>query len=121
AERRLVEAFCERRHAGVTVRVLVDANGGRGMGKDAERRLLESGCAIARFHPGGLRALGRLNSRDHRKLAVLDGRIAYVGGHCVVDQWLGDAEDSEHFRDISARLRGPIVHALQSTFSENWV
>ncbi|HEX7082282.1 MAG TPA: phospholipase D-like domain-containing protein [Gammaproteobacteria bacterium] len=120
-ERRLVEALAARSRAGVRVRVLVDANGGKGMSEEAERVLRTSGCTVARYHPGGLRSLGRLNSRDHRKLAVLDGRLAYVGGHCVVDSWLGDAEDAEHFRDISARLRGPVVHALQSAFSETWV
>ncbi|MBN1240728.1 MAG: hypothetical protein JXB36_19660 [Gammaproteobacteria bacterium] len=119
--RRLSEALAARSRAGVAVRVLVDANGSKGMGREAERRLRDAGCAFAKFHPGGLRALGRLNSRDHRKLAVIDGRTAWVGGHCIVDTWLGDAEDGEHFRDVSARLRGPIVQAIQSTFSENWV
>ena len=58
--------------------------------------------------------------RDHRKLVVIDGREAFVGGHCIVDSWLGDAQDSEHFADISVRLRGPIVHSVQSAFSEDW-
>src|SRR5688572_1449511 len=48
-------------------------------------------------------------------IAVLDGRIAWVGGHCIVDEWLREV------RDLSVRLRGPIVHAVQSAFSENWV
>jgi phosphatidylserine/phosphatidylglycerophosphate/cardiolipin synthase-like enzyme len=50
-----------------------------------------------------------LNERDHRKIIVLDGRTALVGGHCIVDSWLGDALDGKHVRDISVRLRGPIV------------
>jgi len=119
--RRLADALAERSRAGVCVRVLVDARGGKDMGAETRRQLDEAGCTFAAFHPSGLRAIGRLNTRDHRKLAVLDGRVAYVGGHCIVDTWLGDAEDKEHFRDISVRLRGPIVHAIQSTFSENWV
>lgn len=119
--RRLAKALAERARAGVCVRVLVDANGGKDIGTDTTRLLQEAGCTFANFHPGGVRAIGRFNNRDHRKLVVLDGRIAYVGGHCIVDTWLGDAEDAEHFRDISVRLRGPIVHAVQSTFSENWV
>jgi cardiolipin synthase len=43
-----------------------------------------------------------------------------VGGHCIVDSWLGNAQDREHFGDISLRLRGPIVNSVQSAFSENW-
>lgn len=119
--RRLADALAERGRAGVRVRVLVDARGSNDMGPKTRRQLEEAGCTFAAFHPGGLRAIGRFNNRDHRKLAVLDGCVAYVGGHCIVDTWLGDAQDKEHFRDISVRLRGPIVHAIQSTFSENWV
>ena len=51
---------------------------------------------------------------------ILDGREAFVGGHCVTDEWLGDAEDGQHFSDVSLHLRGPIVHSVQSAFAENW-
>jgi cardiolipin synthase len=44
-----------------------------------------------------------------------------VGGHCIVDTWLGEAEDHKHFRDLSVRVNGPAVHNLQSTFAENWI
>lgn len=120
AGRRLAAALTERSRAGVCVRVLVDARGGKDLGTETRRRLEDAGCTFSSYHPGGLRAIGRFNNRDHRKLAVLDGRVAWVGGHCIVDSWLGDAQDKEHFRDISVRLRGPIVNAVQSAFSENW-
>jgi cardiolipin synthase len=119
--RRLVDALTERSRAGVTVRVLVDAAGGRKMGEAAVPRLKEAGCKFDSYHPTRFRNIGVLNERDHRKILVLDGRTALVGGHCIVDSWLGDAQDGEHVRDISVRLRGPIVHAIQSAFSENWV
>ena len=119
--RRLVDALTQRSRAGVTVRVLVDATGGKEMGEAAVGRLEEAGCKFDTYHPKRLRNIGVLNERDHRKITVLDGRTALVGGHCIVDSWLGDAQDGEHFRDLSVRLRGPIVHAIQSAFSENWV
>jgi cardiolipin synthase len=118
---RLVDALTERARAGVQVRVLLDANGTRKMGRSARRRLKEAGCQIAWYHARAPRNLGVLNRRDHRKVTVLDGRVAYVGGHCIVDHWLGDGQDAEHYRDISVRLTGPVVHAVQSAFSENWV
>ena len=80
----------------------------------------EAGCRVVLFHEKAFRNIGVLNDRDHRKLVVIDGREAFVGGHCIVDSWLGDAQDSEHFGDISLRLRGPIVNSVQSAFSENW-
>ncbi|HEX6177747.1 MAG TPA: phospholipase D-like domain-containing protein, partial [Thermoanaerobaculia bacterium] len=73
------------------------------------------------YHPLKLRNLGLLNNRTHRKIAVIDGAVGYVGGHCLVDTWLGDAQDKEHFRDISARVEGPVVAQLQSAFSDNWL
>ena len=91
------------------------------MGKDAEKQLEHAGCKLVKFHRWQLRNIGVLNERDHRKLAILDGRLAFVGGHCIVDQWLGDAEDGNHYADVSVRLEGPIVHCVQAAFSENWV
>jgi cardiolipin synthase A/B len=119
---RLVEALCERRRAGVPVRVLLDADGCKQMGDAAQWQLTEAGCKLVFFHvKTRLRNIGVLNRRDHRKLVVIDGRVALLGGHCIVDSWLGQAQDAEHFRDLGVRLCGPAVQALQSSFSENWV
>jgi cardiolipin synthase len=118
---RLATALAERARAGVTVRVLVDAQGSRKMGKSVEKLLAEAGCKFARFHPWRIATVGVFGERDHRKIAVIDGRTATVGGHCIVDEWLGNAEDGKHYADVSVRLKGPIVHAIQGAFSENWV
>jgi cardiolipin synthase len=118
---RLVAALVARRRAGITVRVLVDGNGGKQRGEAVERQLLAAGCLFAVHHPRRWQNIGVLNDRDHRKLVVLDGRVALVGGHCIVDQWLGNAEDRGHVRDLGVRVRGPAVHAVQAAFSENWV
>ena len=117
---RLAETLAERAQAGLKVRVLLDATGTKKMGKGAERLLRDAGCRVVKFHDRSLRNIGVMNERDHRKLAVIDGRVAFVGGHCIVDTWLGDAQDKEHFGDVSVRLRGPIVNSVQSAFSENW-
>ncbi len=117
---RVAEALSERARAGLQVRVLLDAVGTKKMGKAADEQMQAAGCKVVKFHHRHLRNLGVLNERDHRKLVVLDGRVALLGGHCIKDEWLGDAEDGEHFADISVRLRGPIVNTVQSAFSENW-
>lgn len=118
---RLADAMVERARAGIPVRLLLDANGTRQMGKQVEKRLRESGCQLCRFHRFKLANLGVLNERDHRKLAVIDGRVAFTGGHCIVDEWQAEPGTEGHVADVSVRLRGPIVHAIQSAFSENWV
>ena len=117
---RVADALSERARAGLRVRVLLDALGTRKMGKAAERQMKDAGCKVVKFRHWHIRNIGVMNERDHRKLVVLDGRVALLGGHCIVDAWLGDAQDKEHFADISVRVRGPIVNAVQSAFSENW-
>ena len=119
--RRMADALSARARAGTQVRVLLDAEGCKEIGNAALRQMKEAGCRVVFFHEKTLRNIGVLNDRDHRKIVVIDGREGFVGGHCIVDSWLGDAQDSEHFADISLRLHGPIVHSLQSAFSENWV
>lgn len=118
--RRLAQALIERARAKVQVRVMLDAQGSSGVGKSVTQQMRDAGCRVCFFHKRSLRDIGVLNDRDHRKLVVIDGREAFVGGHCIVDSWLGDAEDYQHFADVSLHLHGPIVHSLQGAFSENW-
>ena len=118
---RVADALSGRARAGVEVRVILDATGSKSMGESAERQLRESGCRLVKFHRWHIRNIGVMNERDHRKLVVVDGRVALVGGHCIVDTWLGNAEDKDHVADVSVRLRGPVVNGVQAAFSENWV
>ncbi|HSV78321.1 MAG TPA: phospholipase D-like domain-containing protein [Ramlibacter sp.] len=117
---RMAAAFTERARAGVEVRVLLDAQGCKEIKPDMVERMREAGCQVKFFHKRSIYTIGILNDRDHRKIVILDGREAFVGGHCIVDDWLGDAEDNKHFADVSVHLRGPIVHSIQGAFSENW-
>jgi cardiolipin synthase len=118
--RRVADALIDRARARVKVRVLLDAEGSKAIGTSVVQQMREAGCRVVFFHERRIRNIGVFNDRDHRKLVVVDGREAFVGGHCVVDEWLGNAEDGKHFADISLHLHGPIVHTVQSAFSENW-
>jgi cardiolipin synthase len=118
--RRVAAALAERARAGLKVRVLLDAQGSSKAGEALLQQMRDAGCRVALFHKKRLRNIGVLNDRDHRKLVVIDGREAFVGGHCIVDDWLGNAEDGQHFSDVSVQLHGPIVHSVQGAFSENW-
>jgi len=119
--KRMADMFCRKAGEGVQVRMMLDGSGGKDFGKEGLKQMRDAGCKVGSYHPIELRNLGILNNRDHRKMFIIDGRIGYVGGHCLVDTWLGNAEDKKHFRDISVRVRGPVVAQLQSTFAENWI
>ena len=118
---RTADALSRQARAGVKVRLVLDAVGCKEMGEGARAQLRDAGCELAIYHPRTLKNIGVVAERDHRKLTILDGHTAWVGGHCIVDEWLGEAQDRHHVRDLSVRLRGPVVHAVQSVFSENWV
>jgi cardiolipin synthase len=118
--RLMAAAFMDRARAGVKVRIMLDDTGCRKMGKDVLDEMRGAGCNVRFFHKRSLRNLGVLNDRDHRKILIIDGREAFVGGHCIVDEWLGDAEDGCHYSDLSVHVHGPIVNSLQAVFSENW-
>ena len=117
---RMAQALSRKAREGLKVRMVLDAVGCKKIGA-ARSRMEEAGCEIAIYHPRTLKNIGMLAERDHRKLTILDGRVAWVGGHCIVDEWLGEARNRHEVRDLSVRLRGPVVQAVQSAFTENWV
>ncbi|TFZ04984.1 phospholipase D-like domain-containing protein [Ramlibacter rhizophilus] len=119
--RQLAAALAQAARRGCVVRLMLDANGCRRIGQDTLATLRAAGCRLVFFHDGALRNIGVLNNRTHRKLVVIDGREAFVGGHCIVDAWGGDAEDHLNNADLSVRVHGPVVNALQGVFSENWI
>lgn len=119
--RRVAEALSAKAKEGVEVRLLVDWSGSSRRDKKLFEMMSEAGVKVARFHPVRISNLGRLNNRDHRKIIVIDGVTGYVGGHGIADEWTGNAQDKEHWRDTFARVEGPIVGQLRSAFSENWI
>jgi cardiolipin synthase len=120
-ETQFVDALSERARAGVKVRVLIDTLGGSSASKDELERLKDSGTKLASYCKPRWWNWHRFNHRTHRKLLVVDGRIGYTFGHGIADQWLGDGDSPDHWRDTAIRLEGPVVHALQSVFAQNWV
>jgi cardiolipin synthase len=117
----LAHALADKAKHGVEVRLLVDASGGHKMEKELRKLMLDSGVKLIRFHRPTLANLGRLNNRDHRKETIIDGRIGYIGGFGLAEEWTGHGQDKDHWRDAGLRVEGPIVNRLQGAFSENWI
>ena len=63
----------------------------------------------------------RLQYRTHRKLLIVDGSVGFTGGVGIAEEWTGDAQDPDHWRDTHVRVRGPVVRGLQGAFAENWL
>lgn len=119
--RDVADAVCERARAGVEVNVLLDAVGSAKMGRELTGRMRDAGARVAIFRPPKPYAIRRLNNRTHRKLCIVDGTVGLVGGVGIADEWTGDAQDPDHWRDTHVRVRGPVVRGLQGAFAENWL
>lgn len=120
-ERRFVELLSRKTREGVSVRLLIDAMGGSGCDADNLQRLRDVGVQLSIYCRPRWWNLRRFNHRTHRKLLIVDGAIGYTFGHGMADQWLGDGEDEQHWRDTAVRVEGPVVQAMQAVFMENWV
>lgn len=115
------EALAERAEAGVEVRVLLDAVGSARMDEALVAHMTEAGVVVRRFRTLRWYNLDRLNNRTHRKLLIVDGRLGFTGGVGIGDEWLGDAQDADHWRDTHFEIRGPVVAQLQAGFADNWL
>ena len=117
----LAEALAERARAGVEVQVLLDWVGSSRIDRSEIDCMEKAGVVIERYRPAKWYSLSRLNNRTHRKILVIDGRVGFTGGVGVADQWLGNAEDKDHWRDSHFEITGPAVAQLQSAFLDNWL
>jgi len=118
--RELHARLLSRAAAGVSVRVLYDEIGSHALPKSYAETLRAAGIAVSAFHTRrGRRNRFQLNFRNHRKIVVVDGRVAFVGGLNVGDEYLGRGPLG-HWRDTHLRVRGPVVQALQRVFVADW-
>lgn len=132
-----------RERAGVQVRVLYDSVGGLGTAKEFFERLRAGGIQVVEFNPinplEGKREGWQVNQRDHRKLLIVDGRSAFVGGINISDSYAsspfssprlkrggksgkpGKAAQATGWRDTHLQIDGPVVAEFQKLFLASWV
>jgi cardiolipin synthase len=118
----LRDALVERARAGVKVRLLLDAVGSGRTPARFFQELLAAGGELAWFHPARFGQVWKrpwLNLRSHRKIVVIDGRIAYTGGINVTDEEDERLRD-DAYRDLHLRVEGNVVASLQLVFIEDW-
>ena len=118
---RIINALIKKAKQGVKVRVLFDEMGSRGIRKRHFKELIEAGGEVEVFFPSILPLINpRLNFRNHRKIAVIDGRIGYIGGFNVGDEYLSLSDRFGYWRDTHLRIEGSAVHPLQTRFILDW-
>jgi cardiolipin synthase len=117
-----IEALIRAHRRGVQVRVLIDGIGGGYFRSGTYERLREAGVPVDRFlHSYVLWKTPFLNLRNHRKLLVVDGRIAFTGGINIGRENVLALRPPHPVRDTHFRLEGPVVEQLTEAFADDWL
>ncbi|MEK4487458.1 cardiolipin synthase [Psychrobacillus sp. FSL H8-0484] len=117
----IYQLLLEKAKQGVKVRILYDDTGSRSLRKRHFKELIELGGRVEAFFPAILPLINpRMNYRNHRKIVVIDGRIGYIGGFNVGDEYLGLNKKFGYWRDTHLRIEGSSVHPLQTRFILDW-
>jgi cardiolipin synthase len=119
--RELQSRLIAKAREGVRVFFLYDEVGSHDLSKSYKQELGAAGVQLCDFHSRkGPRNRFQINFRNHRKIVVVDGKVAWVGGHNVGDEYLGKDPKMGAWRDTHARIEGPAVMAVQLSFVEDW-
>lgn len=119
--RALKEKLIDKAKQGVAVYLLYDDVGSSGMTKAYAADLRNAGVHVTGMRTTrGWRNRFQINFRNHRKIVVIDGRVAFIGGHNVGDEYLGKHAKLTPWRDTHLSIAGPAVIAAQLAFAEDW-
>ena len=118
---RLSEVLCAAAGRGVQVHLLYDEIGSHATAEAFFETMRREGVQVSAF--GSTVGRGnrfQLNFRNHRKIVIVDGRVAFIGGANVGDEYLGKGKRFTRWRDTQLEIRGPVVQAAQLSFEKDW-
>ena len=119
--KQLRDLLVKKAAEGVKIYFLYDEIGSRKLSGEYINHLREAGVETHPFSTTrGLRNRFQINFRNHRKIVVVDGKIGFVGGHNVGDEYLGRKRKYGAWRDTHVMVEGPSVLGLQLAFSADW-
>jgi cardiolipin synthase len=117
---RFIDAFVRAAQRGVSVRLVLDGFGSLGLLQTDRRRLIDAGVEVRVYNVVHLRKRLRNFLRDHRKLMLVDGRVAFVGGIGLTDEFGVTGPPGWPWRDLVVEIRGPVVSDWQRAFARTW-
>jgi cardiolipin synthase len=116
---RVADILISKQKAGVEIRVIVDGVGSNHLKKIPER-FKEAGIQFLKNMPVAFNSLANSNYRDHRKIAIIDGSIGFIGGINLDERYWNNGKHALYWRDTSVRMEGPAVNLLQVHFFLSW-
>lgn len=119
--KKLVDLLVKKAEQGVEVRLLYDAVGSTGIPSRLFRPLIAAGGEVVSFFPSSIPFLNfRVNFRNHRKLTIVDGKVGFIGGFNIGDEYLGKDKKLGYWRDTHLQMEGKAVYMLQARFFLDW-
>ena len=117
----LIRELHEKTKDGVEVRLVIDGMGSKRITKKIIKEIESYGIKMAIFFPGVLPHINtRINYRNHRKIVVIDGKIGYVGGFNVGNEYVNKGKQFKFWRDTHIRVKGEAVNELNKRFILDW-
>ena len=119
--RKVMKALAKRASEGIEVKLLIDGMGSRKLGRGLTNVLREAGGEVVHFYPPFIPVFNvRINYRNHRKICIVDGKEAYLGGFNVGDEYLGLSKKFGYWRDTHIRIEGSAISSIQWQFFLDW-
>ncbi len=117
----IADILIKKAQEGVEVRLLYDDLGSRSLSRRYIKRLEAANVQVGAFFPSRFAKINlRVNFRNHRKLAIIDGKVGYVGGFNIGDEYLGKSNKFGYWRDTHLRVKGDAVKMMQTRFILDW-
>ena len=117
----VIDALKKKSLEGVKVKLLIDGMGGRKINKRERQSIMDSGIEVAVFFPPFVPLINvRINYRNHRKICIIDGKEAFIGGFNIGDEYIGKSKRFGNWRDTHIKIKGSAVSFLQWRFFLDW-
>ena len=117
---RFADALSAAARRGIKVRVVLDSRGSKTIRPELIAKMREAGCKVRWFRSIQWFNWAKYNHRSHRKLLIVDGKLAFTGGVGIADEWDGNGDSPAHWRDTHVRIAGPAVAVVQAAFVDTW-
>ncbi|RHH71431.1 MULTISPECIES: cardiolipin synthase [Vagococcus] len=118
---KVVDLLTEKAKEGVEICLLYDELGSKGVQKSKFAKLIEAGGKIQTFVTSKKAILKfRVNYHDHRKIVIIDGKVSYIGGFNIADQYVEITKKFGYWRDTHLRINGPATSILELRFLSDW-
>jgi cardiolipin synthase len=119
--KKIQEALITKSQKGIKIYFLYDEIGSYKLSQEYLEKMRKSGIEVYDFHTQkGIKNRFQINFRNHRKIVVVDGVSAWIGGHNIGDEYLSKSKKFGHWRDTHIKITGPSAITIQKTFIEDW-